>query len=107
VFNQCCIKDEAMPKNKTQTSMLALVKEAKAACSNGDFEKAHTLYSSAIMLNDSNPVLYGNRSAVRATFGNAAGSIEDAKKAVQLDPSYVKVSCRIDTYCIESLFNTL
>lgn len=60
----------------------------------GDLALALSLYSSAISLDPSNPLLPSNRSLAHARNGDAQLALDDARRAVSLDPSYLKAYLR-------------
>ena len=49
------------------------------------------LYTKAIELAPTNPILYANRSACYIQTESYGGAIQDAAKAIELDSNYVKV----------------
>ena len=61
----------------------------------GDLEGALRQYSEAISIDSSNPVFFGNRAAVQTKLKKYNEAIEDCKKAIALDPAYVKAYSRL------------
>lgn len=57
----------------------------------GEFTKAIEFYTEAIIIDPSNHVLYSNRSAAYAKDGKYGQALEDAKKCVELNPTWPKV----------------
>lgn len=82
-----------------EAGKLRLVEEvknrAKGAFQQKDMPSAELLYGKAITLLDSLPgkaeaALYSNRSMVRLNLSKVEGALEDAKKCLELDPSFTK-----------------
>ena len=65
--------------------------QGNAAVAAHDYPKAIELYSKAIELAPDNYVLYSNRSAAYASFGDYTKALEDAEKTVKLKPDWPKV----------------
>lgn len=57
------------------------------------FTSAIELYSQAIDLNPKNAVYLANRSFAHTKMEEYGSAIEDATKAIEVDPKYVKVLC--------------
>jgi len=84
---------------KDEPGKLRLVDEvknrAKAAFQKKDMHSAHLLYSKAISVLETMPgkeeaPLYSNRSMVRLNLNKVEESLEDAKKCLVIDPTFVK-----------------
>ncbi|CAI7811634.1 unnamed protein product [Closterium sp. NIES-54] len=54
------------------------------------FLRAVDLYSDAIQLNESNAILWANRAFAHTKIEEYGSAVEDAAKAIELNPSYVK-----------------
>nr|XP_018917333.1 PREDICTED: tetratricopeptide repeat protein 28 [Bemisia tabaci] len=70
------------------------VKESNAACQNGDFATAVSLYRDAIQLDPTNHILYSNRSAALIKMGQFAQALQDATRARDLNPEWPKAYYR-------------
>jgi stress-induced-phosphoprotein 1 len=68
-----------------------LKSKANAAFSAGKNDDAISLYSQAIALDESNHVLYSNRSAAYAKSNKYDEALKDAEKCISLKPDFVKV----------------
>lgn len=64
--------------------------QGNAALTAGNFEEAIKAYSDAIKLDESNHVLYSNRSAAYLKAGKLQEALNDAEKTVQLNPTWAK-----------------
>lgn len=73
---------------------LEKVRQSNAACQNGDFATAVTLYTDALTLDPTNYILYSNRSAARLKQGQFSLSLQDANKAKELCPQWGKAYFR-------------
>lgn len=71
---------------------LETVRRSNAACQNGDYALAATLYTEALALDPLSHVLYSNRSAARLKMGLFALALQDAVRATELSPQWPKVS---------------
>ncbi|KAF8342570.1 uncharacterized protein EI90DRAFT_764058 [Cantharellus anzutake] len=70
-------------------------KEGNARMSSKDFDAAIQSYTKAIALDPSNPVYYSNRAAAYSSKDEHDKAIIDAKKALEVDPSFVKAYSRL------------
>lgn len=70
---------------------LETVRKSNAACQNGDYALAATLYTEALSLDPLSHVLYSNRSAARLKMGHFALALQDAVRATELLPQWPKV----------------
>lgn len=52
-------------------------------------------YSKAIALDPTNAVYFSNRAAAHSSKGDHASAVEDAKRAIEVDPSFVKAYSRL------------
>lgn len=52
-------------------------------------------YSKAIALDPTNAVYFSNRAAACSSKGDHASAVEDAKRAIEVDPSFVKAYSRL------------
>ncbi|XP_046738072.1 tetratricopeptide repeat protein 28 isoform X1 [Diprion similis] len=73
---------------------LETVRRSNAACQNGDYPLAATLYSEALALDPLSHVLYSNRSAARLKMGQFALALQDAVRATELNPQWHKAYYR-------------
>ncbi|KAJ1479656.1 hypothetical protein T484DRAFT_1573043, partial [Baffinella frigidus] len=65
-----------------------------AAFASKDYQAAVRHYSMAILLDDSNKVLFSNRSASHAALGDFSEALSDAELAVNLAPDWPKAHSR-------------
>lgn len=79
----------------SKASFLDKVRQSNAACQNGDFETAVSLYGEAIGLDPGNHILFSNRSAALVKLGHFARALQDASRAVELNPKWPKVTTTI------------
>lgn len=64
------------------------------------FAQAIDLYSQAIDLNGENAVYYANRAFAHTKLEEYGSAIQDASKAIEIDPKYSKVPyCLLKTVC--------
>lgn len=70
---------------------LETVRRSNAACQNGDYALAATLYTEALALDPLSHVLFSNRSAARLKMGMFALALQDAVRATELNPEWPKV----------------
>ena len=75
----------------SRTLFLETVRRSNAACQNGDYALAATLYTEALALDPLSHVLYSNRSAARLKMGLFALALQDAVRATELSPQWPKV----------------
>ncbi|XP_008203776.1 tetratricopeptide repeat protein 28 isoform X1 [Nasonia vitripennis] len=73
---------------------LETVRRSNAACQNGDYALAATLYTEALALDPLSHVLYSNRSAARLKMGMFALALQDAVRATELSPQWPKAYYR-------------
>ncbi|KAM0726523.1 Tetratricopeptide repeat protein 28 [Formica fusca] len=73
---------------------LETVRRSNAACQNGDYALAATLYTEALALDPLSHVLYSNRSAARLKMGLFAAALQDAVRATELSPQWPKAYYR-------------
>jgi small glutamine-rich tetratricopeptide repeat-containing protein alpha len=59
------------------------------------YHSAILSYTCAVSLDPSNPIYYSNRAAAHSHLGEHAKAVDDAKKALQVAPSYVKAYSRL------------
>jgi small glutamine-rich tetratricopeptide repeat-containing protein alpha len=69
------------------------------------YDSAIEQYTEAIKL-DSNPVYYSNRAAAWGGLGEHAKAVEDAEKAIELDPKFSKAYSRLG-YVVTFLFSPI
>ena len=70
--------------------VLVLKEKGNSALEGGRFEEAIKDYTEAIAVDESNHVLYSNRSAAYAKAGKYEQALEDAEKTVSLKPNWAK-----------------
>lgn len=91
----CCFKVEPEGTSAlaagSRTLFLETVRRSNAACQNGDYALAATLYTEALALDPLSHVLYSNRSAARLKMGLFALALQDAVRATELSPQWPKV----------------
>lgn len=89
-----------------QALYLQKIRESSEAVNSGDFRRAVQLYSEAIALDPSNHILYTNRSAAYAKLQQYKKSVEDARKAKELNPKWPKVGISLSLHLhISDTFN--
>lgn len=59
------------------------------------YDSAIDSYSSAITLDPSSAVYFSNRAAAYSSKGDHTSAVEDAKRAIEVDPSFVKAYSRL------------
>lgn len=64
--------------------------QGNAALTAGKFEEAIKAYSDAIKLDESNHVLYSNRSAAYLKAGRFLDALNDGEKTIQINPTWPK-----------------
>jgi tetratricopeptide (TPR) repeat protein len=94
VSSELPMGSSAANTNANKALFLEKVKLSNAACQNGDFEKAVSLYSEAIQLDPANHILYSNRSAALIKMGQFGKALKDASKAKELSPEWPKAYYR-------------
>jgi stress-induced-phosphoprotein 1 len=67
-----------------------LKERGNAALTAGKFDEAIQAYSDAIKLDESNHVLYSNRSAAYLKAGRFQDALKDGEKTVQINPAWPK-----------------
>ena len=83
-------------KNRSQTKK----EQGNAAFRKGDYERAALLYSDAINENQTNYLLYSNRSAAFFELGEYMLAKDDAIKCVGLNADFAKGYLRLATACM-------
>ncbi|KAJ8614071.1 hypothetical protein CTAYLR_005851 [Chrysophaeum taylorii] len=88
-------EDVLLANAETADEKEGLIAELKERASHAFKRKemplCEALYSKGIAVSsEKDNILFGNRSAVRLAMGNASGAVEDAERAVALDPTYAK-----------------
>lgn len=73
---------------------LEKVRQSNIACQNGDFATAVQLYTDALQLDQTNHILFSNRSAARLKQGQFLLALQDATKARELCPTWAKAFFR-------------
>jgi small glutamine-rich tetratricopeptide repeat-containing protein alpha len=78
----------------TKASAEALKMKGNALMSQKLYDSAIEQYTEAIKL-DANPVYYSNRAAAWGGLGEHGKAVEDAEKAIELDPKFTKAYSRL------------
>ena len=78
----------------------SLKDQANALYKQGDYHGAIDLYSNAIELEPSNPTFYSNRSAAYMMLYKFVQSLQDCRKALELDNKMTKVYVRASKCCL-------
>lgn len=60
-------------------------------CADKKYSQSIQVYGEAIELNPNNAVYYSNRALAHIRMENYGAALEDAVKATEIDPAYVKV----------------
>lgn len=69
------------------------------------FSQAIELYSQAIELNSLNAVYWANRAFAHTKLEEYGSAVQDATKAIEIDPRYSKVSDDASaTFCLHGLY---
>ena len=87
------IKNERTVINNDQTDskrVLECKEKGNEAFRDGQFKKAIELYTSAILINDTNPVLFTNRAQALLKVGRALDASHDCRQAIRLKPDFIK-----------------
>lgn len=84
----------AAPSAETKAAAEALKIKGNALMSQKLYDSAIEQYSEAIKL-DANPVYYSNRAAAWGGLGEHTKAVEDAQKAIELDPKFSKAYSRL------------
>ncbi|KAI3609899.1 TPR-likeprotein [Moniliophthora roreri] len=71
--------------------------EGNALFSKQKYGPASKKYTEAIAIDNSNPILYANRSACRLSLKQYLDAVADATRAVELNPMYAKAYARVAT----------
>jgi small glutamine-rich tetratricopeptide repeat-containing protein alpha len=85
----------ASPTPTDKTSAEKLKQEGNTFMSKKKYDEAIESYSKAIESDSTNPIYYSNRAAAHSSKGDHLSAIGDAKKAIEVDPSYVKAYHRL------------
>lgn len=62
------------------------------------YSQAIDLYAQAIELNSENAVYWANRAFAHTKLEEYGSAIQDATKAIEIDPKYSKASCYVSKY---------
>lgn len=73
-------------------SFLQIVQRSSEAVQKGDFHRAVQLYSEGLALDPANHILFSNRSAAYVKLGLYKKALQDARRAIELNSSWAKVS---------------
>ncbi|GAY68656.1 hypothetical protein CUMW_265830 [Citrus unshiu] len=86
-----------MPNMETENSSVSRAEELKALANEAfrakKYSQAIDLYSQAIELNSQNAVYYANRAFAHTKLEEYGSAIQDASKAIEIDPRYPKACC--------------
>ena len=82
--------DSGDPVTESET----IKKEANTCFSQGQFDKAIELYTSAIEIDPENAILYSNRSFAHLKMESYGYSLADATKSIELNSGYIKAYYR-------------
>lgn len=63
--------------------------------SSKQYDEAIVAYSAAIALDATNPVYYSNRAAAYTNKGDHSSASSDARKAIEVDPTFIKAYSRL------------
>jgi small glutamine-rich tetratricopeptide repeat-containing protein alpha len=88
---------KASGDNKAAAEALKL--KGNALMSQKLYDSAIEQYTEAIKL-DANPVYYSNRAAAWGGLGEHGKAVEDAEKAIELDPKFSKAYSRLGFVCL-------
>ena len=70
--------------------VLEYKEQGNEAFRNGQFKKAVEWYTSAILINDANPVLFTNRAQALLKIGKALDASHDCRQAIKLKADFIK-----------------
>lgn len=85
----------ATPSAEDKKAADALKGEGNSHMSARRYKEAIESYTKAINLDSMNPVYYSNRAAAYSSAEEHDNAIDDAKKAAEIDPSFVKAYSRL------------
>jgi len=74
-----------------QAIYLQKIRESSEAVNCNDFRRAVQLYTEAIVLDPSNHILFTNRSAAYSKLQQHSKSLDDARRAKDINPKWPKV----------------
>ena len=77
-------------EEKESKKVLEYKEQGNEAFRNGSFKKAIEWYTSAILINDANPVLFTNRAQALLKIGQALDASHDCRQAIKLKPDFIK-----------------
>lgn len=86
------IKEENVQSNKEKAEEYKLIANRNFA--ENKYDVAVEYYSKAIEMDDCNPTYYCNRAITRLKMELYGGALEDANKAIEIDPDYTKALYR-------------
>ena len=69
--------------------------QGNEALSHSNYWAAVQCYTQALELDPDNAALYSNRSVAYARHNKFAEALDDAEKAIELNPTWAKVSCKL------------
>ena len=86
-------KSETSPVTKAQAERLK--QQGNSQMSRKEYAEAIQSYTEAIALDATNAVYYSNRAAAHSSLGDHQNAIDDAEKAIETDPKFVKAFSRL------------
>ena len=87
------LREELINKEKRDNDLkkvMTLKEKGNKAFGQRKYQEAIDLYTSAIRINDTNPVFYTNRAQAFLKLGKAMDASQDCRKALELKPDFVK-----------------
>ena len=87
------VQPEDTKENKAKAE--ALKAAGNKLVASKQYQEAIAKYDEAIALDPTNAVYYANRAAAYSQDGDHANAVEDAKKAIEVDPKYSKAYSRM------------
>jgi small glutamine-rich tetratricopeptide repeat-containing protein alpha len=86
-------KPESPGMNKAQADKLKQI--GNSQMSRKEYAEAIESYTEAISLDSTNAVYYSNRAAAHSSLGDHQKAVDDAEKAIETDPNFVKAFSRL------------
>ena len=87
------LKSQVSPADKAQAETYK--QTGNSQMSRKEYEAAIESYGLAISLDATNPVYFSNRAAAHSSMGNHQNAVDDAEKAIETDPNFVKAFSRL------------
>ncbi|KAB5588592.1 Protein phosphatase 5 [Ceratobasidium theobromae] len=95
------LRDPSSVSEKDKAEAVRLKAEGNAEFQKNHFEEAATKYSAALEYNPFDATLYCNRAYMRMKIEQHGFAIDDATKAIALDPKYVKAYYRYISFHLQ------